>query len=149
MIAFLHRLRGATPPSARVLRQRLSCRSALLGALLVAVGCERSTESRLRELFAIPAATAIDTTTVRTAILRDIHIGSARDSLLHLLDARGVGVIAHTSLAWVEQDTVLVVWIARDPNRMQLVQAEYRVLFAFGRSGALRDVRVTEMFTGP
>ena len=113
------------------------------------MGCAPSTEARLREVFAISRSVRVDTATARAAILRDLPLGTQRDSVLQLLRSRGVGRIAHTSLHWSKPDSVLVVNVSLDPRHLAIVQAEYGVGFTFDREHRLRVVEVSEALTGP
>jgi hypothetical protein len=113
------------------------------------VGCAASTESRMRDLFAIADSVEVDTLAARRAILRDLPLGTSRDSVLAVLAARGVGKRAHTSQHWYLPDSVLIVNVSLDPRRLAIVQAEYGVEFTFARTSGLRDVQVSRAFTGP
>jgi hypothetical protein len=125
-------------------------RSILAATLLAcASGCAASTESRVRTVFAIPSSSPVDTVTTRTAILRDLPIGTSKDSVLRLLAARGVGRIAHTRSDWYKPDSILVVSVDLDPSRLAIVQAEYGVGFTFDRQQRLKSVQVSMALTGP
>lgn len=106
-----------------------------------------SAERRVRRYFDVPGA--LDTVSLRAAVLRHIPIGSPESTLTAFVDAKAIGADGSSIYHPATGDRTAMIRLNEKPAPLDLVTDAYMILFELDGARRLREVRVRHVFTGP
>jgi hypothetical protein len=127
---------------------------AVAAAVVLLLGVEvasrlggESAERRVRRYFDVPGA--LDTVSLRAAVLRRIPIGSPEARLTAFVDAKGIGTDRSSIYGPALADGIAVIRLDEKPAPLELVTEAYIIGFELDGARRVRDVRVRHALTGP
>ena len=97
----------------------------------------------------MPAGTRVDSTTLRSAVIELVPLGTSEAEVARRLAARGIG---HDSLSrYFPPDSTgkAIVRIEYDPRAPNIVQRSFGIVLRFDSARTLRGIQVHEWLTGP
>ena len=128
-----------------------SLKRAFVSIVLVAVltACGRPAEERARAYFVMPAKARVDSTTLRTAVLELVPLGTSEPEVARRLAERGIGQDSLSQYFPPDSMGKAVVRIDYDRHALNVVQRSFGIILRFDSARTLRDVRAHEWLTGP
>ncbi len=127
----------------------IAYRAAIALLILVGLGCGRPADARVRAYFDIPRNSAVDSTTIRNAVLRMLPLGTEESDVAAKLRARGVGVESLSSYSAPDSAGHAVVRIEFDPREIAIAKVGFVILLEFDVSRRLKSLEVRPWLTGP
>lgn len=118
----------------------------LLGVLWVS-GCGKTADETARLLFDVADNEALDTVSLREAVLTVLPVGTPRSAVVRYLENRGA--TAGSSGAIHYDTTAAALFLRIEGSRRSIVYATWAINFAFDEPRTVRSVRVKHRLTGP
>jgi hypothetical protein len=128
-------------PSARALV------TAVLAVLLTT--CGRPAEDRARAYFAMAPNAPVDSTTLRSAVLKLLPLGTSQADVARRLAQGGIGEDSLSEYFPPDSTGRAVVRIEYDRHGSNPVQRSFGIVLQFDTARILRQVQVREWLTGP
>jgi hypothetical protein len=133
-------------------RKWLYVAAAAVGVLLLGVELAshlggESAERRVRRYFDVPGA--LDTVSLRAAVLRRVPIGSPESTLADFVVVKGIGADGHSVYRPATSDDVAVIRLDEKPAPLDLVTEAYIIAFELDGARRVRGIGVRHAFTGP
>jgi hypothetical protein len=119
----------------------------LLGAALASLLGGESAERRARRHFAVQGA--LDTATLRAAVLREVPIGSPESRLAEFAAAERLGADGASVYRPSLRGEPAVIRFDEKPSPWDPVMESWIIAFEFDEARGLREVRVRRALTGP
>jgi hypothetical protein len=119
-----------------------------LPQLKVDRGNGNSAEKRVRKYFTIPDSKGVNQSTIRSAILTRLPIGSSIEKVNEFLKATGLDKDRHSGIHPIEQGRI-VCRIGYDPESGWIVHKSYAIVFLIDAQKELTEIEVREWLTGP
>jgi len=128
-----------------------SLKPAFVSVVLVAAltACGRPAEERARAYFGMPARARVDSTTLRTAVLELVPLGTSEPEVARRLAERGIGQDSLSQYFPPDSMGKAVVRIEYDRHALNVVQRSFGIILHFDTARTLHDVQVHEWLTGP
>lgn len=120
--------------------------SVLMIAALLA-GCARSADDVARTVFAMPAHEAVDTATLRSAVLHVLPLGTSRLDVLRYLKQHEL--LPDSTGATGYESTGADLFVRLNGEHWRIVRTTFAIHLTFDEDDVIQAVNVERRLTGP